>query len=899
MENPKTRLIDAIDTYPSEWAITPVRADKRPFRKDWQNEPPLRKEDLLFAVQRGPARGFGLRTGPVSGGIVAIDCDGEAAHQLAAVLGGLPFTVSFTSGKPGRAQYLYSIPEILWRAVKTRKLQTGTRGELLELRWDGCQSVLPPSEHPETGLYLWINSPETTAIAPAPEWVIEKMRGDDPKSAPPRERPSLPLYNDREGMSSIYDDIPLIVALSRQSRSLIDGGAPDGTRDDSGAALARDLIGTKNRLPDLGYRCTANPRDYFEQFADRCNPPLDQKSRDRIWRSAEKKNPSPSMSDDYIKNCIAAHLKKDNSKVVSLSLYNDTESPYDETPEILQEWAKLRSAVGDRLSFNVLSQKPEIDGEPIDMEYPELDIAKHFNLSIKGSERRKDALILDVAKSNSHNPFEDFLNRCHSMYSDTTVLDGLAAKYFGATDPIHQIQVRRFLIGIVARTKQPGCKNEAVLILNSQNQGIGKSTWLRKLVGDRYFCDDMGDFSRKDELLKAHNSVLLEWAELETIVGRKMNSQTKAFLSGQTDKIRPPYARRAQEMPRRFAIAGTTNEPDILTDPTGSRRFWVIPVNQAIPTHLLDEERDRIWGAAVELYQQGEQWWLTPEEQNQSNLANEQFTEQSLIDEFVEDFVSDKDEVTSEEVRFYLESKNVQAVTFSDVRAAGRIIKTSLTKLGWHKERLYRDGKRPWGYRRSGIPTDPLIHQRSIDGSLMDRNETPAPTDFQPTDPSDPSKTDISVNFSPTPPASKTDSAIAPEPTAPPPPEPKERCTTIQDAIEACKRILREEWLNGRRSVRRSLLVERFEDPTAADGALKKLRDRWLIEEKNGYIAPIGPSKRKKWFATGAQIQILRDGHYSAIGTVVRLQGEESIVVKADNQEILLLLSDVRPYPKK
>jgi hypothetical protein len=47
--------------------------------------------------------------------------------------------------------------------------------EQLELRWDGCQSVLPPSVHPMTGHYRWRRSPTEVAIAPAPMWVIEAM----------------------------------------------------------------------------------------------------------------------------------------------------------------------------------------------------------------------------------------------------------------------------------------------------------------------------------------------------------------------------------------------------------------------------------------------------------------------------------------------------------------------------------------------------------------------------------------------------------------------------------------------------------------------------------------------------------------------------------------------------
>jgi hypothetical protein len=137
----------------------------------------------LFDNKNTEHQGYGIRTGTVSGGIVAMDFDGPSAMQKALELSRgelLPDTVSFTSNRPGREQRLYTIPEQYWGKVKTVKIKTDVFGddgkpEQLELRWDGCQSVLPPSVHPTTGNYRWRRSPTEVAIAPAPMWVIEAM----------------------------------------------------------------------------------------------------------------------------------------------------------------------------------------------------------------------------------------------------------------------------------------------------------------------------------------------------------------------------------------------------------------------------------------------------------------------------------------------------------------------------------------------------------------------------------------------------------------------------------------------------------------------------------------------------------------------------------------------------
>ena len=176
-------LIAQLKTLPSEWALTPVKGNKACYRTNWQFEAPLSHEAITSEIKSGRAKGYGIRTGTVSGGIVAIDADGPAAHDKILELSGgelLPETVAFTSNKPGRCQYLFYIPEEYWEVVNTKKIDTGVKGDddkeqKLELRWDGCQSVLPPSVHPETGYYRWVKSPEEVAIAPVPMWVIEAM----------------------------------------------------------------------------------------------------------------------------------------------------------------------------------------------------------------------------------------------------------------------------------------------------------------------------------------------------------------------------------------------------------------------------------------------------------------------------------------------------------------------------------------------------------------------------------------------------------------------------------------------------------------------------------------------------------------------------------------------------
>lgn len=286
-------LIDALNKLPDNLALTPV-SNKAPKIKDWQKG--VDREIIIKEIQSGRANGIGLITGALSDCILAIDCDGPTAHELAERLGGLPKTVSFTSGKKGRAQYLYLVPPEYRETLKnfTRKvLETGTKGEQLELRYNASQSVLPPSDHPETDGYIWTNSIENTPIAELPTWVIEQILDEKP------EQPKLDFTQPYKQ----FETIPLIKCLSREHRDWVASGTSQGGRNSNGAELARDLIGTELQLQYLGISYNDSARALFDDYCDRCNPSLNGKERETIWNSAIKDNPTPCLSDDKLENC--------------------------------------------------------------------------------------------------------------------------------------------------------------------------------------------------------------------------------------------------------------------------------------------------------------------------------------------------------------------------------------------------------------------------------------------------------------------------------------------------------------------------------------------------------------------------------------------------------------------
>ncbi|MEG4501299.1 bifunctional DNA primase/polymerase [Microcoleus sp. F10-C6] len=171
--------ISALLELPETWIIEPL-IGKRPYRKGWTKSH-VDRLHCLQELERGKATGVGMKLG---NGLLAVDIDGDSAAKLLEKLAGendlseFTKTTAWTSGRPGRRQCLFSVPESAWERIKYQKILTGISGddgkeECLEFRWIGHQSVLPPSIHPTTGKpYTWINNPLECPPVQAPEWLI-------------------------------------------------------------------------------------------------------------------------------------------------------------------------------------------------------------------------------------------------------------------------------------------------------------------------------------------------------------------------------------------------------------------------------------------------------------------------------------------------------------------------------------------------------------------------------------------------------------------------------------------------------------------------------------------------------------------------------------------------------
>ncbi len=362
------------------------------------------------------------------------------------------------------------------------------------------------------------------------------------------------------------------------------------------------------------------------------------------WNESEGKG-----IDDYIqKNGIEEFRKKLLSQAVSFEQWQIEygQNAFERKRLTRLDTAALlnhvRTKYRARLRLNKLQQKIELDGAEILVEEAYLWLAEHDNIDC--SKTKAGDIFFKVASENSFNPVVTYLDTVAKTVKPAN-LDTLSREYFKTSNPLYDVFLKRTLIAAVARAYNPGCKHDTALVLQGE-QGICKSTFFN-VLGGQWFDDSMGDGRNKDDLIILHKSWIQEWGEIERVFGKRQAGEIKAFLVRKKDIFRPPYGRTALEFPRHGIIVGTVNGNQFLVEPTGDRRYQVIPIQtNKIDIKRLERERDSIWSAAVHAYRQGEQWWLTDDEQKLSHENNQQFRSIDEWESAIANYLENREQVS-------------------------------------------------------------------------------------------------------------------------------------------------------------------------------------------------------------------------------------------------------------
>jgi predicted P-loop ATPase len=257
--------------------------------------------------------------------------------------------------------------------------------------------------------------------------------------------------------------------------------------------------------------------------------------------------------------------------------------------------------------------------------------------------------------------------------------------------PYTQAIGQMFLISLVARIFEPGCKVDYMPVLEGP-QGAMKSSACAVLGGE-FFSDNMPEIGEGKEVSQhLRGKWLIEIGEMHAM-NRAESAQLKAFITRQVERYRPSYGRMEVTEPRQCVFIGTTNKDAYLRDETGGRRFWPVKVG-SIDMDGLSADRDHLFAEAVHLYHSGEQWWPDRDfEQTHIGPQQEARYETDAWQDLIETYLKRQTKVTVSQVAREALGIETAKIGTADQRRIAAIME----RLKWGRRPVDGQGQRFWG----------------------------------------------------------------------------------------------------------------------------------------------------------------------------------------------------------
>ena len=220
-------------------------------------------------------------------------------------------------------------------------------------------------------------------------------------------------------------------------------------------------------------------------------------------------------------------------------------------------------------------------------------------------------------------------------WDGTDRLDELAGTLNAENNILAAMLLKRWMIYAAQTVLNPEqAVSPGVLVLQG-DQGIGKTTWCRRLAScnrDLFLEGAMLDPRDKDSYIQALNYWIVELGEFART--NVFVDWIKSFSTNQQDYFRMPYGHRAEFNPRRTAFVGTVNADNYLIDSTGNRRFLTIRCGSSIKyDHGLN--MGQIWSQIIALIDRGETSILTRLESDMLESLNAEVIQDEPITELL------------------------------------------------------------------------------------------------------------------------------------------------------------------------------------------------------------------------------------------------------------------------
>ena len=306
----------------------------------------------------------------------------------------------------------------------------------------------------------------------------------------------------------------------------------------------------------------------------------------------------------------------------------------------------------------------------------------------------------------TYNPVEDFLFKCAGKWDGKDYIRALA--HTVPTDNLYwEDWFYTWFLAMVNQWRSYSHRKygNSVAPLLISKQGYNKSTFCRSLVPPelQWGYNDNLVLSEKRQVLQAMcQALLLNLDEFNQISPQVQQGFLKNIIQLPSVKMKPPYGSHVQEFPRMASFIATSNMEDILSDPSGNRRFLGVELTGPIDVSQLPNY-EQLYAQALAALQAGEKTYFDAEQTKLIMASNRKFEVISPVDQYfnlyfdLTDDAKQGEYLTAAEIFQELKSHIGSSVKLSNLISFGR----KLSQMPSIHRKRFNDGMRYLVVRKS------------------------------------------------------------------------------------------------------------------------------------------------------------------------------------------------------
>lgn len=306
----------------------------------------------------------------------------------------------------------------------------------------------------------------------------------------------------------------------------------------------------------------------------------------------------------------------------------------------------------------------------------------------------------------TYNPVENFLFKCMGKWDGKDHIRALA-RTVPTDNPHWEDWFYTWFLAMVDQWRSYSHRKygNSVAPLLISKQGYNKSTFCRSLVPPelQWGYNDNLVLSEKRQVLQAMcQALLLNLDEFNQISPQVQQGFLKNIIQLPSVKMKPPYGSHVQEFPRMASFIATSNMEDILSDPSGNRRFLGVELTGPIDVSQLPNY-EQLYAQALAALQAGEKTYFDAEQTKLIMASNRKFEVISPVDQYfnlyfdLTDDVRQGEYLTAAEIFQELKSHIGSSVKLSNLISFGR----KLSQMPSIHRKRFNDGMRYLVVRKS------------------------------------------------------------------------------------------------------------------------------------------------------------------------------------------------------